>query len=319
MTGAPPTTSPASPPPAAPSGSWRMAREVGSRFGIRFTLLLMRVVGYRLARAFVALIALYYAFAIPSARRHIGEFHRRTLGRSSRWLAFRSVFAFAESILDRAYAVLGQGRRFRLTVHAPPGLLDGTAPPRGHLVIGAHLGVMEMARAFAETERVHFSMLMHGAPSSRLYDEMKRLDPGIDRNVIPVASDADAVAPLLEVRARLDQGEYVGILGDRTWVSGPRVRVPFLGTERDFPAGPYVLAAALKAPILLMFLVKTGVRDYALFIERFAEPGDLPARKDRAAGVNALARRYAARLEDYARRFPTQWYNFYDFWGSTEA
>jgi predicted LPLAT superfamily acyltransferase len=294
---------------------WQNTREVGSRLGIRFTLGLIRIVGYRATRAFVALLALYYTFRVPEARRCLAEFHRYALGRSSHWLTYRSFFAFAESILDRAFAVMGRGRSFNLKVQSPAGLLDGTEPPRGHLVIGAHLGVMEMARAFAETERVNFSMMMHDAPSSRLYDELKRLDPGIERNVIQVASDADSVAPLLEVRARLDRGEYVGILGDRTFANGPRVKVPFMGVEREFPAGPFLLAAALKAPILLMFLVKTDVSKYSLLIERFAEPEDLPNRRDRSAGVEALALRYSVRLEEYARRYPTQWYNFYDFWG----
>jgi predicted LPLAT superfamily acyltransferase len=280
-------------------------------------LWLLRKVGYRPARVVVAGIALYYALGSASTRRWVSQFHRRALGRTSFLLTYCSIFAFAESILDRAFAFLGRGSSFRLTIHAPPGLLDGSQPQRGHLVLGAHLGVMEMARAFAQIQRVHFSMLMHAAPSSRLYDEMKRLDPDLEKNVIPVASDADAVGPLLEVRERLEKGEYVGINGDRAWVSGPRVRMPFLGCERDFPAGPYLLAAALKAPVLLMFLIKTGVRDYSLFIERFAEPEDLPSRKDRAAGVDAMARRYAERLEEYARRYPNQWYNFYDFWGST--
>lgn len=300
---------PAAPPP------WLRAREVGSAWGIRFVLGLARVAGYRAARAFVALIAMYYAFASPRARASVAEFHRRALGRTSRVLAFRSLFAFAESILDRAFTAMGRGRRFRLVVHAPPGLLDGTEPPRGHLVLGAHLGVMEMARAFAETERVAFSMLMHAGPSSRLYDELKRLDPHLHDNLIPVASEADAVGPLLQVRERLERGQYVGVLADRTWPTGPRVRVPFLGGDRDFPAGPYLLAAALKAPVLLMFLVKTGPVDYALLIERFAEPADLPDRRDRAAGVERLARRYAERLGHHARRHPTQWYNFHDFWG----
>ena len=319
MTAPPPRTQDdPSPGPVPASTSWRLRREVGSRWGIRSMLWLLRRAGYRPARFVVAWIAFYYALGSPSTRRWISEFHRRAIGRTSFLLTYRSIFAFAESILDRAIAFLGQGRKFRLTIHAPPGLLEGTEPRRGHLVLGAHLGVMEMARAFAEMEGVRFSMLMHAAPSSRLYDEMKRLDPDLEKNVIPVASDADAVGPLLEVRERLEKGEYVGINGDRAWVSGPRIRMPFLGSPRDFPAGPYLLATALKAPVLLMFLIKTGVRDYDLFIERFAEPADLPSRKDRAAGVEAMARRYAERLEDYARRYPNQWYNFYDFWGSAE-
>ncbi len=304
------------PTPGAAPASWRTRREVGTRVGIRIVLWMLRRVGYAPARALVACVAFHYWLFAPANRRWIRQFQERALGRSSRWRTFRTVFAFAESILDRSFALMGQGNRFRLTIDAPPGLLDGTQPARGCLVLGAHLGVMEMARAFAQMQRIRFSMLMHVGPSSQLYEEMKRLDPALERNIIPVASDADAVAPLLEMRARIEQGEYVGINGDRTWVSGPRVRVPFLGVERDFPAGPYLLGTALKAPMLLMFLVKTGTCDYRLCIERFAEPGDWPSRRDRQAGVEAMARRYSERLEAYARRYPTQWFNFYDFWGS---
>ena len=107
------------------------------------------------------------------------------------------------------------------------------------------------------------------------------------------------VTHVLEVRERLARGEFVGILADRAWRSGPTVRVPFLGRERAFPAGPYQLAAALKCPIQLMFMVKTGSRDYRLIIEDFASPDELPAtstpsRQSRADILGGLDARVAS-------------------------
>lgn len=37
-------------------------------------------------------------------------------------------------------------------------------------------------------------------------------------------------------------------------------------------------------------------------------------RAERRTAIEALIRRYAARLEDVARTAPYNWFNFYDFW-----
>jgi len=52
---------------------------------------------------------------------------------------------------------------------------------------------------------------------------------------------------------------------------------------------------------------------YEVFVEVLAEQVELPA-EDRAAALDALARRYVARLEHYCLRAPYQWFNFYEFW-----
>jgi cobyrinic acid a,c-diamide synthase len=50
-----------------------------------------------------------------------------------------------------------------------------------------------------------------------------------------------------------------------------------------------------------------------VFVEELADEVVLPA-TGRAAGLDALARQYAARLEHYCLRAPYQWFNFYEFW-----
>jgi predicted LPLAT superfamily acyltransferase len=119
----------------------------------------------------------------------------------------------------------------------------------------------------------------------------------------------------------VDAGEVVVIVGDRVPVTpgrptaraqGATVLAPFLGSPAPFAVGPYVLAHVLECPVLLFFCLReAGI--YNMFAEPFAEHIHLP-RKGRDAATAAWAARYAARLADYAVRFPLQWYNFYDFW-----
>ena len=96
------------------------------------------------------------------------------------------------------------------------------------------------------------------------------------------------------------------------------MQVPFLGQPAPFAVGPYVLAHVLECPVLLFFCLREAGGLQTL-------PGALrrsyPVASSRAAAAAAAAwaGRYAARLADYAGRFPLQWYNFYDFWGEAAA
>jgi predicted LPLAT superfamily acyltransferase len=111
----------------------------------------------------------------------------------------------------------------------------------------------------------------------------------------------------------VERGEIVGILADRAPRQHKTVTVPFLGEPADFPAGPLILAAALGTPVVLFFGIRTGNRRYEVHFEQFADRVTVD-RSRRAEDLATWVRRYAARLETYARRYPFNWFNFYDFW-----
>ena len=58
--------------------------------------------------------------------------------------------------------------------------------------------------------------------------------------------------------------------------------------------------------------MKEGIRRYRIFIERVGDVLEkaLPSREIAAQMASA----FAAHLEQIVRRYPTQWYNFFDFW-----
>ena len=91
------------------------------------------------------------------------------------------------------------------------------------------------------------------------------------------------------------------------------VRVPFLGTPAAFPAAPWLLAAALKVPVVLCFGLYRGGGRSELYFEAFADRVELPHR-GRQQALQAVVARFAARVGHHVRLAPRNWFNFYDFW-----
>ena len=118
---------------------------------------------------------------------------------------------------------------------------------------------------------------------------------------------------MLRVRESLDRGELVGILSDRTLGGEKYMMVPFLGKDAAFPTGPLILAAALHAPVLLFYGVRTGVRRYEVGFRYFANEIVL-RRECRNVDLRRWLEQYAAWLEEMCRLHPFNWFNFYDFW-----
>ena len=75
-----------------------------------------------------------------------------------------------------------------------------------------------------------------------------------------------------------------------------------------------LLAALTSCPVVLVFALYRGRNRYEVYFEHLVET---PAAQTRLThgDIQALAQRYADRLEHYTRLAPDNWFNFYDFWG----
>lgn len=294
---------------------WYELQESGSVWGIRFLFWLLRAGGYRVSRLLVYLVSFYFVMFAPSVRRWCGVFHQRAIGKSSFWSSYKTLVNFSMTIVDRALIQMGKGDRFRVTVEGEEILRRYEGPEKGVFILGSHLGNLELAHTVVGQKGIRVSMLMYEQRSSALYREFERLNPQMKENLIQMHQAP--VDYMLQVRERFFRGDYIGILGDRTWQSGETLEIPFFGVNHRFPLGPYQLAAVLRAPMILMTMVKQGVWDYHCYVEEFSPPVNAVG-KERRRCVEQLARRFVERLEHYCRSYPLQWYNFYDFWEESE-
>jgi predicted LPLAT superfamily acyltransferase len=301
---------------------WAAAAERGSLTGMRITAWFYRRFGRRLSAWFILPIVTYFFVTDGRGRRACRRYLERLVqvpgGRAAVGGApgfrhcYRQYREFGLVVLDRLRSTTGaddvviawHGREHVLR------LLEGR---RGAIILGAHLGSFEALRALAGRDGIVVNVVMARRHSPRITTALRALNPALDLRVIEL--DPGTVDAVFRLKACVGRGELVAILADRLGTA-PRARLlraPFLGLPAPFPQGPFLLAAALACPVLVMVALRRDERTYEVFSEPLADGAPVPPRA-RPAYLEQLVHAYARRLEAYCLRAPYQWFNFYDFW-----
>ena len=302
----------------AKSGHWASQRERGSFLLMKFTALAARLLGRRLLSPLLYLIVLYFFLFGGQARRsistyqlHLASWSGRADLSPTRRSVFRQFMAFADALLDKLSIWRGDLGLEQIDLLDPHGLRQQLRCARGQMLVGAHLGNLEVCRALAEIgEKVRMNVLVH----TRHAEQFNRLlgEAGASHLRLIQVSELDP-AIMLQLSERLERGEWLAIAGDRVPLHGGRnVTVEFLGHPAAFPQGPWLLAGLLRCPLNLLSCLKIDGR-YQVALEPFAERVQWK-RGERDAVIRAWVQRYAERLGQRCLEAPYQWFNFYPFW-----
>lgn len=303
---------------------WARLAERGCSLGLRLLELCLRGLGIRAARLALYPVVLYFLLANATARRASrqyfarlsacqGSAHPAILPPPGWGTSFRHMYAFAESGLDKLAAWLGEIAPAEVEFPARARFEQVLAQRRGALLIGAHLGNLEMLRALAVGARLApVNAIVHTRHARRFRSMLARAHGGFELNLLEVTEMGADTAMLLS--EKVDRGELVVMVGDRSPPTdgGRTCEAQFLGASAAFPQGPFVLGALLGCPVYLFLCPKEGAR-YRIHFELLAERIELP-RAGRAARLASYVECYARRLEEYCYRYPYQWFNFFDFW-----
>jgi predicted LPLAT superfamily acyltransferase len=293
------------------SRAWFQQQERSSEFWLRLIRWIALHLGRPVARLLLYPITFYFLIFTVHSRRASKNYLQRVLGlRVGLIDQFRHFHCFAATILDRVYLLTEQERLLDVKMHNAEVLLEKVNAQQGCILLGAHLGSFEVLRALAVHQR-HFPLkvLMYANHNEMITRVLSVLSPAVAQTVIPLGQ-ADT---LLRVKESLDRGDLVGMLGDRVAESDKTVRCDILGGQAELPQGPMLLAATLKVPVIFFCGLYRGGNRYDIHFELLTEAADV-LRSEREAVVAQLTRRYATRVEHYARLAPYNWFNFYDYW-----
>jgi predicted LPLAT superfamily acyltransferase len=239
----------------------------------------------------------------------------RALGRPVWFGDFvKHIWTFSTVVLDRVFLLAGRTRDYRIEMVGFECLEEALAQHRGCLLLGSHLGSFEVMRAMADACPARIRPLMYRANGGVLASLFERLNPKLAADVIDIGS----AGAMLEVYESVRRGELVGILADRSPSEQKFLATDFFGAPARFPTGPFIVAAVAAAPTFLFYGIRAGRRHYRLHLEPFADRIVL-SREDRLDELRHWIEQYAARLEAYCRKYPYNWFNFFDFWGAPDG
>jgi len=295
---------------------WATQHERGSVLAMKLIVRFTAVFGRTASCVLLYPVCFYYMLVARRSTRASRQYLEQVFGRRPTWReVFRHYYYFAITLLDRGLLLAGLPQWFDFRSENAEIVRRLATSQRGSLLLGAHLGSFDVARMLGEVHHhTDINMMMYEENAQKLNTVIASFGGHSRMKVIPIGT----VDSLIRAKDRLEQGEWVGILGDRVVANDRLIRVPFLGSEAAFPAGPFLVASALKVPVVLFACLYLGGNQYKEHFELFAEEIVLD-RRNREADLEKWVRRYAERLEYFCRLAPYNWFNFYDFWGATPS
>jgi predicted LPLAT superfamily acyltransferase len=290
---------------------WQEHRERGNTLALRALRFAALRLGRRVIRPVLYPVALYFALTSSATRRVSREYLVRVLPHPPRFRdVLRHIFSFASISLDRVF-LLTNAYPFKVTDHYGEGCLEMTRQ-RGALLFLSHFGSFEVMRVGAvKRHDLPLRIVLDLNIGRRFMAALAELNPEIAAGIIDSSNRGVDLA--LKVREALDSRSVVGLMVDRTRPGDRTVTADFLGGKAEFPAGPWLLAAALKVPVMLVFGVWRGADRYEAHVQLLSEKVELP-RANRDAELARLVQEYANRLAAQVRDAPYNWLNFFDFW-----
>ncbi len=299
---------------------WAQMEERGIIWGMQVLLKVYLLFGRKVLQIFLYPVVSYYWLVNSKGRQASLEYLQKVSAflpdqriQTGLYGSYRHFICFANALIDKLAAWSGAISLQNIEYHGREAILQYVDQGQGILILGSHLGNLEVCRVIAYLgKKVTVNVLVHTKHAKKFNTLLNRYAEAGTMNLIQVTELNAATAMLL--KDRIEAGELVVIAADRIPVTGQSrvARAEFLGKTALFPQGPFILASLLKCPVYTLFCLKQHGKQ-VIYFEHFSDSLSFP-RKQRDAMVHNCVQNFADRLQKYCLQAPLQWFNFYDFW-----
>lgn len=195
--------------------------------------------------------------------------------------------------------------------HSDRGALnEALSKGNGAILITPHFGNWELGGLGLADRGERLNILTFREPDKRVNEMRERVRAARGIRFIYVNRNDASPLAIIEAVNALRRNEILALLGERDG-SSHTITLDFFGKPAAIPVGAAYLAMASGAPVIPVFVPLEEGR-YATLID---EPIYFPARHGgHTAAVRAGTERILRVFEKYIRRYPDQWYNFFDYW-----
>ena len=280
----------------------------GNRLMHRWLIRLLRIVDIRLLYAFA------YVFVVPPSMLFrpgygfIYRYFRQRFGEGplkACWHTYRNHCLFSQAVIDK-FAMYA-GKKFDIRIEGYEYFLRLAKKPEGFVQLSSHVGNYEIAGYTLVAEDKRFNALVYFGEKETVMTNRNRMFSQTNIRMIPIRQD---MSHLFELDAALSGGETVSIPADRIWGSPKYLTATLLGAEAHFPMGPFSVATMRGLEVVTVHVMKTSTRGYTIYVTPLTYDHEAPRRQQ----MQQLLDAYVAELERIVRMYPTQWYNYFEFW-----
>lgn len=241
---------------------------------------------------------------------HIYRFYRKGFGygklKATRHL-FGNYCSFGRIIIDR-FAMYA-GRKFDIEIEGYEHFAALSSSHEGFVQLSSHIGNYELAGYSLKAKEKRFNALVFGGEKATVMTNRSKMFEANNIRMIPIGDD---MSHIYMVNEALANGEIMSIPADRIFGSNKHITADFLGHPAKFPKGPFLIAAMRNVSVIFVAVMKISARKYKIIVEPiYTAMEDNISVARRAENIAAV---FIPRLEKIVKKYPDQWFNYYDFW-----
>lgn len=284
----------------------------GNLLGYKIFVFCIKKLGIKTAYSVLVFVALYYFLTDWSSNKSLFYYlnKRQKFGffKSMRYL-YLSYFRFGQVLIDKTAISVGLRNRFTYDFDGIEVLKNLLSENKGAILISAHVGNFEVAEYFFAD--IDFDCKINLVTTDREHSVIKEYFEEISiKTNTKFIIVKDDLSHIFEINNCLSNNEIICFTGDRYFPGTKTLAADFLGESALFPAGPFSIASRMKVPVAYVYVMKEKNMHYHLytrqaeFIHRNAQD---------------LLHSYVASVTEIVRKYPLQWFNFYDFWSKINS
>lgn len=286
----------------------------GKVLGFKIFVFVLNYLGLNPAYFLLRFVSFYY-FLFSKPNKYIRQYfitaHKYSPFKA--WLAvYKNNFILGQTIIDKVAVMAGVKTPFKV-IHKNGDKLDELAAiGKGGILVSAHIGNWEVAGQGLNRLGTAFNILMYANEK----EDVKQYMDGVMKNkkINIIAINEETKSHIIELHKAFSNNELVVMHGDRYRKDAKTITADFFGKPAKFPAGPFIMAAKFGVPLCIVFAVKINKHTYQFSVEKPIQVERVRGEAQLDAVCRELLLQYIAEVENMARAFPHQWFNYYDFW-----
>jgi predicted LPLAT superfamily acyltransferase len=289
--------------------SWE-GKSKATPLGYRIFVTVLKTFGLRPAYGLLRVVALYYLIFSRSSTRHLLQYFQARLNKG-KWpalgSAYRTYYQFGQSLIDKVAMQSGMDTPFTFDFDGEQYLREIVAGGKGGMLLSAHVGNWEIAGHLLKRLNTTINVVMYDGEQEQIKAYLEKVTGGRNMQLIIIRED---LSHIYDISEALQKNQLVCMHADRFMEGNKTMTMNFLGAQAQFPAGPFVVATSFAVPVSFVFAFKETSRHYHFY----ATPPQALSATQKKDQVKELLDKFVREMETKTRKYPEQWFNFYDFW-----
>lgn len=277
----------------------------GTTTGYKIFIFLIKNVGITVAYALLAFVSFYYFLFNRSQSVVIYNYFRNRHHFSvlKSWMdTYRNNFVFGQTIIDKVAIAGGLEKKYTYEFDGIENIRNLANNESAGIMISAHVGNFELAQHFMG----EFEKKIYLVTTDEERVAIKSLlDTVMAKPKIGFIIVQDDLSHIFEINRVLDEKQLICFTGDRFFQNTKTLDGTLFGEYAKFPAGPFLLSSRLNTPVLFVYVMREKNKHYHLYARQA---------KFKNRDANSLLESYTHSMEKILKKYPLQWFNYYDFW-----